>query len=65
MNDVLYEFIDHFVVVFLDDIVICSETLNEHEKHLRIEFQRLKEYQLYVKKEKCEFCCSKIMFFGH
>ena len=64
MNDVLYEFLDHFVVVYLDDIVIYSENLNEHEKHLTMVFQRLREHQLYVKKEKCEFYRSEIMFLG-
>ncbi|KAK4397971.1 RNA-directed DNA polymerase [Sesamum angolense] len=51
MNDVLYEYLDWFVVVYLDDIVIYSETLNEHVKHLRAVFQRLREYELYAKKE--------------
>ncbi|KAK4383414.1 Transposon Ty3-I Gag-Pol polyprotein [Sesamum angolense] len=46
------------VVVYLDDIVIYSETLNEHVKHLRAVFQRLREYELYAKKEKYEFCCE-------
>ncbi|KAK4381521.1 Transposon Ty3-I Gag-Pol polyprotein [Sesamum angolense] len=54
MNDVLYEYLDRFVVVYLDDIVIYSETLNEHVKHLRAVFQKLREYELYAKKEKCE-----------
>ncbi|KAL0364744.1 UNVERIFIED_CONTAM: Retrovirus-related Pol polyprotein from transposon.6 [Sesamum angustifolium] len=65
MNDVLYEYLDRFVVVYLDDIVIYSETLNEHVKHLRAVFQKLREYELYAKKEKCEFCCEKITFLGH
>ncbi|KAL0328234.1 UNVERIFIED_CONTAM: Transposon Ty3-G Gag-Pol polyprotein [Sesamum calycinum] len=51
MNDVLYEYLDRFVV-YLDDIVIYSETLNEHVKHLRAVFQKLREYELYAKKEK-------------
>ncbi|KAK4389036.1 Retrovirus-related Pol polyprotein from transposon.6 [Sesamum angolense] len=65
MNDVLYEYLDRFVVVYLDDIVIYSETLNEHVKHLRAAFQKLREYELYAKKEKCEFCCEKITFLGY
>ncbi|KAL0393056.1 UNVERIFIED_CONTAM: RNA-directed DNA polymerase [Sesamum radiatum] len=51
INDVLYEYLDWFVVVYLDDIVIYSESLNKHVKHLRAVFQRLREYELYAKKE--------------
>ncbi|KAL0344339.1 UNVERIFIED_CONTAM: RNA-directed DNA polymerase [Sesamum angustifolium] len=65
MNDVLYEYLDRFVVVYLDDIVIYFETLNEHVKYLRVVFQKLREYELYAKKEKCEFCCERITFLGH
>ncbi|KAK4397820.1 Retrovirus-related Pol polyprotein from transposon.6 [Sesamum angolense] len=57
--------LDRFVVVYLDDIVIYSKSLNEHVKHLRAVFQRLREYELYVKKEKYEFCCEQITFLGH
>lgn len=65
MNDVLYEFLDRFVVVYLDDIVIYSESLDDHLDHLRQVFSRLREHQLYVKKEKCEFCRQEVMFLGH
>ena len=65
MNDVLYEFLDSFVVVYLDDIVVYSETLQAHVEHLRRVFSRLRENSLYVKKEKCEFCQQEIMFLGH
>jgi hypothetical protein len=65
MNDVLYEFLDRFVVVYLDDIVIYSESLDDHLDHLRQVFSRLREHQLFVKKEKCEFCRQEVMFLGH
>ena len=56
MNDVLFEFIDAFVVVYLNDIVVYNQSLQEHEKHLSLVFQKLRENRLYVKKEKkCEF----------
>ena len=55
MNDVLYEFVDHFVVVYLYDIVVYSESLEDHLEHLRKVTSKLREHQLYVKKEKCEF----------
>ena len=65
MNDVLFEYIDAFVVVYLDDIVIYSQSLREHEKHMSLVFQRLRENRLFVKKEKCEFAQRKITFLGH
>ncbi|RVW26159.1 Retrovirus-related Pol polyprotein from transposon 297 [Vitis vinifera] len=65
MNDVLFDYLDAFVVVYLDDIVVYSKTLIEHEKHLRLVFQRLRENRLYVKPEKCEFAQEKITFLGH
>ncbi|KAI9176363.1 hypothetical protein LWI28_001838 [Acer negundo] len=46
MNDVLYEFLDKFVVVYLDDIVIYSNSLEEHVAHLRQAFSRLREHKL-------------------
>ena len=55
MNDVFYEFVDHFVVVYLNDIVIYNESLEDHLEHLRKVLSKLREHQLYVKKEKCEF----------
>ena len=65
MNDVLFENIDAFVVVYLDDIVVYSQSLQEHEKHLSLVFQRLRENRLFVKKEKCEFAQRQITFLGY
>ena len=65
MNDILFEYIDAFVVVYLDDIVIYSQSLREHEKHMSLVFQRLQENKLFVKKEKCEFAQRQITFLGH
>ena len=53
MNQVLHGFLDDFVVVYLDDIVIYSRTLVEHEDHLREVLTRLREHELYVKVSKC------------
>ena len=53
MNDVLFDFVDSFVVVYLDDIVIYNPTLEDHLVHLEKVFDRLRQNQLYVKKEKC------------
>lgn len=65
MNEVFYEFLNHFVVVYLDDIVVYNESLESHIEHLRFVFSKLREYTLYVKKEKCEFYRQEIMFLGH
>jgi len=55
MNKVLAPFLDHFVVVYLDDIAIYSKSLEEHVVHLREVFQTFRDNQLDVKKEKCSF----------
>ena len=65
MNDVLFDYLDAFVVVYLDDIVVYSQTLSEHKMHLKKVFQRLREHKLYVKPEKCDFAREHITFLGH
>lgn len=65
MNRVFHPFLDKFVVVYLDDIVIYSKTLDEHVQHLRQVFQVLRENKLYVKKEKCAFAQKEVKFLGH
>lgn len=54
MNHVLFEYLDRFVVVYFDNIVVCSESLGDHLNHLNGVFSRIREYKLYVKKKKCE-----------
>ncbi|KAL0293482.1 UNVERIFIED_CONTAM: Transposon Tf2-12 polyprotein [Sesamum radiatum] len=65
MNQVLHGFLDEFVVVYLDDIVIYSRTLAEHVEHLRQVLARLREYELYAKVSKCSFAQETISFLGH
>jgi len=65
MDDVLYDFLDNFIVVYLDDIVIYSRGIEEHVTHLSKVLDRLREYELYVKREKYEFAKDEIMFLGH
>ena len=65
VNDVLFNFLDSFVVVYLDHIVIYSSTLKDHLVHLEKVFDILRQNQLYVKKEKCEFAQTEIKFLGH
>ena len=55
MNQLFKEYLDKFVVVYLDDIVVYNQTLKEHVQHLRIIFKVLKENTLLVKREKCYF----------
>ncbi|XP_060191040.1 uncharacterized mitochondrial protein AtMg00860-like [Lycium barbarum] len=65
MNNVLFEYLDDFVLVYLDDIVIYSCSLEEHVSHLKMVLSRLREYKLYVKMEKCEFAQQEIKFLRH
>ncbi|KAG8474539.1 hypothetical protein CXB51_031372 [Gossypium anomalum] len=65
MNKVLQPFLDHFVVVYPDDIVVYSKTLEEHVGHLGEVFQTLRENKLYVKREKCSFAKREVPFLGH
>jgi hypothetical protein len=57
--------LDKFVVIFIDDILIYSKNEEEHEKHLRIILQRLREHQLYAKFSKCAFWLKDVPFLGH
>ena len=65
MNQVFHKYLDQFVVVYLDEIVVYSLTLEEHKVHLRLVFYKLRQNQLYVKKEKCAFAHKNINFLGH
>jgi hypothetical protein len=55
MNKVFMEYLDKFVVVFIDDILIFSKNKVEHAEHLRLVLQKLREHELYAKRSKCEF----------
>jgi hypothetical protein len=55
MNSVFMDYLDNFVVVFIDDILIYFQNEEEHEEHLKMVLQRLQEHQLYAKLRKCEF----------
>jgi hypothetical protein len=65
MNEVFMEYLDKFVVVFIDDILIFSNTEEEHEKHLRMVLEKLRSNQLYAKFSKCEFWITKVAFLRH
>ena len=65
VNDVLRDFINIFVVVYLDDILVFSRTTTEHTRHVRQVLQRLLENRLFVKAEKCVFSSTAVEFLGH
>jgi hypothetical protein len=65
MNSIFMEELEKFVVVFIDNILVFSRSKKEHEDHLRIVLQRLRDHQLYVKFNKCEFWLTEVQFLGH
>jgi hypothetical protein len=65
MNDVFRKYLDRFVQVFLDDILIYSKNEREHEEHLRVVLSCLRENKLYGKLSKCSFFHKKIHYLGH
>jgi len=65
MNKVFMEELDKFVVVFIDDILVYSATVEEHEQHLRVVLEKLRQNQLYANSSKCEFWREEVTFLGH
>ncbi|KAI3732746.1 hypothetical protein L1987_63954 [Smallanthus sonchifolius] len=65
MNRVCKPYLDKFVIVFIDDILIYSKTKADHEQHLRLVLDILKKEQLYAKFSKCEFWLKEVQFLGH
>jgi hypothetical protein len=65
MNKVFMEYLDRFVVVFIDDILIYSKSDSNNEEHLRLVLQKLRDNQLYAKFSKCEFWLGEVPFLGH
>ena len=65
MHRVFQPCLDQFVMVFVNDILIYSQSEKEHENHLRIVLQALRDHELYAKFRKCEFWLTKVRFLGH
>jgi hypothetical protein len=65
MNKVFMEYLDRFIIVFIDDILIFSKMMEEHEEHLRLVLEKLRSNQLYAKFSKCEFWLTEVAFLGH
>ncbi|WJX78668.1 hypothetical protein P8452_61863 [Trifolium repens] len=65
MNRIFHSFLDKFVVVFIDDILVYSKNEEEHVEHLRLVLQVLRESKLYANPSKCEFWLEEVNFLGH
>ena len=65
MNKVFAPFLDQFVVVFIDDVLVYSKSKEEHEHQLRTSLQLLRDNQLYAKLSKCELWLEQIALLGH
>ena len=64
MNDVFREYLDDFILVFLDDIFVYSKNGEQHEQHLRKTLEKLREHKLYGKKSKYFFAKDKLVYLG-
>ena len=64
-NDIFRDQLDQFVIVYIDDILIYSKTVEKHTKHLCLVLQKLRDHKLYAKPSKCEFYQTQIGFLGH
>jgi hypothetical protein len=65
MNSVFMDYLEKFVMVFIDDILIYSQSEEEHVDHLKMVLQRLREHQLYAELSKCEFWIDEVLFLGY
>ncbi|KAM2869733.1 hypothetical protein FF1_017608 [Malus domestica] len=65
MNKVFQQYLDKFVIVFIDDILVYSKSKADHIRHLNLVLKKLREHQLYVKFSKCQFWLTEVAFFGH
>lgn len=65
MNKVFMEYLDKFIIVFFDDILVYSKTEEEYEDYLRLVLDKLRDHQLYAKFNKCDFWMQEITFLGH
>ena len=65
MNRVFREFLDQFVIVFIDDILVYSRSEEQHAVHLRLVLETLRQHRLYAKFSKCQFWLRSISFLGH
>jgi hypothetical protein len=64
MNKVFMGYLDKFVMVLIDDILVNSRSEEEHEEHLYLVLQKLRDHRLYAKLSKCEFGLKQVAFLG-
>ena len=65
MNNSFYEYLDDFVIIYIDDILVYSKTAKEHAEHLKKVFQKLRSNKLYAKGDKCDWSKLRSKFLGH
>ena len=65
MNNIFHEYLDDFVIIYIDDILVYSKTAKEHAEHLKKVFQKLRSNKLYAKGDKCDWGKLRIKFLGH
>jgi hypothetical protein len=65
MNNILNKYLDKFVIVFIDDILVYSNIKGKYKDHIRLVLQVLRDHQLYVKYNKCDFFHREIQYLGH
>jgi hypothetical protein len=65
MNSIFAVYMRKFVLVFMDDILIFSQTLEEHVKHLKLVFQTPSDHKLFIKFSKCTFAQQQLSYLGH
>ena len=65
MNDVLHEFLNDFLVIYLNNILIYSEITSEHKQHIRMILKKLQQASLYAKPKKCQFSVQEVAFLGY
>ena len=65
MNNIFHQYLDKFVLIFIDDILIYSRNVEELKENIRNVLQTLREHQLYAKYSKCDFFKEQIQYLGH
>ena len=65
MNNIFHEYLDDFVIIYIDDILVYSKTAEEYTEHLEKVFQKLRSNKLYAKGDKCDWGKLRIKFLGH
>jgi hypothetical protein len=65
MNDILHDFIQRFMLVFFDDILIYSSTWVEHMQHIKMVFDLMRQHRLFIKQSMCTFGSPSVSYLGH